>query len=53
MDKLLAAYGLTSCDTVAKYCGIGKITMWKAMQNNTFDIKDVYNINTSSENDLK
>ena len=31
MYNLLGAHGLTGSDTVAKYCGIRKITMWKAM----------------------
>ena len=53
MDNLLVAHGLTGCNTVTKYCGLEKLTMWKPMHNKTFDPNDVGNINKTSEDDLK
>lgn len=38
MNNLLAAHGLTGCDTVATYFGIGKVKVLKVLKNNVHSL---------------
>ena len=43
MGNLLAAHGLSGCDTVATYFGIGKTTVLKALRSQPFMLDDIGN----------
>ena len=40
IPSLLAAHGLTDCDTVATYFGIGKAVVFKVLRNNRYPMGD-------------
>ena len=53
MSNLLAAHGLTGCDTVATYFGIGKLTVTKVIRNNTHNLDALGNTNGTLLDALK
>ena len=52
MDDLLAAHGLTGCDTVATYHGIGKGVALKVLRTGTLSLSKVGDITVSVEEAL-
>ena len=52
MDNLLAAHGLTGCDTVAMYHGIGKGVTLKVLRTSNLSLSKIGDITVSIEEDV-
>lgn len=53
MDNLLAAHGITGCDTVATYFGIGKGVALKVLRSKKYSLKYVGDINSALTNGIQ